>query len=104
MLNRRRFLTGLSAVVAAPAIVRAGLIMPIQPKLVVPPSLVLPIIEGRATWSGGPGASFSGNAWNVAEFFSDDVEERWARLKQRHAAQQLAEIEAQYGQPVRTDG
>jgi len=34
MMNRRGFLTGLVAAVAAPAIVRPGLIMPIKPRLV----------------------------------------------------------------------
>lgn len=33
-MNRRGFLTGLSALVAAPAIIRPGLLMPIKPSLV----------------------------------------------------------------------
>ena len=35
-MNRRGFLTGLVAAVAAPAIVRPGLIMPIKPALLLP--------------------------------------------------------------------
>lgn len=39
-MNRRGFLTGLTAAFAAPAIVRAGILMPIKPSLVPPDRLV----------------------------------------------------------------
>jgi hypothetical protein len=38
-MNRRGFLTGLIATLAAPAIVRSGLIMPIKPSLIVPETI-----------------------------------------------------------------
>jgi hypothetical protein len=52
--SRRSFLVGLGALIAAPAIVRAELIMPVKQMLILPPKIsdVLPPIEGYARVAG----------------------------------------------------
>ena len=102
MINRRGFLVGLSALIAAPAIVRTGLIMPVNAKLILPTQIIpgtFPI-EGRA-WT----TSVIGG-WKLAfEDFGADANEAWLRHKKRNAAQ-FAQIWDQYGNPLpeRTDG
>jgi hypothetical protein len=96
LLDRRGFLAGLGALIAAPAIVRAGIIMPVKPSLILPPKLEIGTfpIEGRAIF--GKIASFS-EEWNLPEdIFSGDAAESWLRLKRRNEAR-FSEIQNQYG-------
>lgn len=102
MLNRRGFLIGLSAVIAAPAIVRPGLIMPIQPKLIIPTKIERGFfpIEGMAKENSGHGAqiaTFDNDAWKISDF-TGNASDAWERLKARHKAK-FDEISEIYGSP-----
>jgi len=105
MLNRRGFLIGLGALIAAPAIVRAGIIMPINPTLILPDKIEVVTfpIEGRA-WFRDGAASFEGDVWTMpTNLFPDDSVERWLRLKKRHETK-FAEIYDKFGQAIGDQG
>ncbi len=100
--SRRSFLIGFGALIAAPAIVRAGSLMPVKQMLILPPKisdLIFPI-DGFADYSGAvllngeaycffppkdPIASFSKGWSSNTDLVPKDINDRWERMKAREA-------------------
>ena len=92
--SRRSFLIGFSALIAAPAIVRASNIMPVKQMLILPPRLddVTFRIEGWArsspeylryyTAKAEIFGKWERSSWN-GKAVMPDANERWERMKRR---------------------
>jgi hypothetical protein len=106
LLERRSFLFGLGALIAAPAIVRATNIMPVKQMLILPDRIgdITFDIEGKGTvyWMGSSGfhildskgvcpvpPAYSHGVWS-GDHVMADVTERWERMKKREAEPRFA--------------